>query len=82
MVLGKQDMISHVDLPGNMQKSDLDLPSVPLSEQVVSLEQAREVFEKRLVIETYRLFPNSYQLAERLRISQSTASRLIRKYVT
>jgi TyrR family helix-turn-helix protein len=54
-------------------------PSSP--EHIRSLKQARNDFEARLVRDFYKRYPSSNRLAERLKISQSSANRLIKKYV-
>lgn len=49
--------------------------------KVTSLQEYLEDQEKQLIQTLYGEYPNSYKLADRLKISQSTASRLIRKYI-
>ena len=46
-----------------------------------SLEEIMDHYEKGVIETAYRQHPSSRKLAEALRISQATASRLIRKYI-
>jgi len=47
---------------------------------LVPLEEAVEEVEKKLIIKAYKQLGSSYKVAKALNISQSKASRLIRKY--
>lgn len=40
-----------------------------------------EILEKEYIVRMYQKYPSSIKLAEKLRISQSTANRKIQKYV-
>lgn len=63
---------------GNAAASPQDTGSLS---QFESLDQFLEYWESAFVKEMYAACGTSYKLAERLHISQSKASRLIRKYV-
>jgi len=49
---------------------------------IESYEAAIEDFERKLIKEAYDKYKSSYKIAENLGISQSKASRLVRKYIT
>ena len=51
-------------------------------EDITSLQEYLDNQEKILIQALYKKYPNSYKLANRLKVSQSKASRLIRKYIT
>lgn len=51
-------------------------------EDITSLQEYLDNQEKVLIQTLYKKYPNSYKLANRLKVSQSKASRLIRKYIT
>ncbi|PWM22210.1 MAG: hypothetical protein DBX44_07630 [Oscillospiraceae bacterium] len=84
VVLGSHDLIAYNDLPVKIRRgysrpeSQTELQQL---ENVQSLASAREDFEARLIRRFFQQYPSSYKLAQRLQISQSTASRLIRKYI-
>ena len=84
VVLGGHDLIAYNDLPVKIRRgysrpeSQTELQQL---ENVQSLASAREDFEARLIRRFFQQYPSSYKLAQRLQISQSTASRLIRKYI-
>lgn len=61
-----------IDHPGN------EIP--PISSGPVSLDTALSDVEKSLIIKAYKELGSSYEVAKFLDISQSKASRLIRKY--
>lgn len=48
---------------------------------LVPLNKSVEEFEKQLINKAYKQFKNTYKVAEALKISQSKAYRLIKKYV-
>ncbi|WP_349730043.1 hypothetical protein [Peribacillus frigoritolerans] len=48
--------------------------------QVYSLDKTLEELEKNLIVTSYTKFRNTRKVAHQLSISQSKASRLVRKY--
>ncbi|GED69686.1 RNA polymerase subunit sigma-54 [Brevibacillus reuszeri] len=51
-------------------------------EQELTLDGYMEMLEKDFILRMYRKYPSSVKLAEKLGISQSTANRKIRKYLS
>jgi PAS domain S-box-containing protein len=88
VVVNKETVIDDFDLPkgftagqpaGQMsasvtQSAGSDLPGS-------SLEEAVNELEKKLILDAYQELGSSYEVAKSLKISQSKASRLIRKYL-
>ena len=52
-----------------------------LLEDMMPLDEAVEKITKELIVKTYQSLQSSYKVAEKLCISQSKASRLIRRYI-
>lgn len=65
-------MIKVEDLPIAVQQSSFEGKSL--------YEMLQEV-EKKIIIKAYKTFQSSYKVAKHLRISQSAATRKIKKYV-
>lgn len=88
VVVSKTSLIDDFDLPkslSSMQNNRQDLS--PASHPAIapydalSLEDAVNEVEKNLVLQAYQELGSSYEVAKTLKISQSKASRLIRKYM-
>jgi TyrR family helix-turn-helix protein len=77
VVICKNDLIRLEDLPGDMEleeaKSSVDMEG--------TLEQIMEEYEKQVFSSVYAKNPDSVSVGKTLGISQSTASRKLRKYV-
>lgn len=58
---------------------DVQKKSFPLSDIEVYLEMKEK--EKRLIIELYKELGSTYKVAEKLKISQSKVSRIVRKHM-
>ncbi|MFZ5643757.1 MAG: sigma-54 interaction domain-containing protein [Bacillota bacterium] len=75
----EDDMIKPEHLPGSFHKNmdeQFDIPFIGL----VPLDLAFELIEKKLISKAYKQLGSSYKVAKALNISQSRASRLIRRY--
>ncbi|MBN3585487.1 hypothetical protein JYB64_24160, partial [Algoriphagus aestuarii] len=73
VVTADSDEVTYRDLPPFLKK--------PSAEGRGTLREMLEAAEKEIIVEAYAKHPSSYQLAEALGISQSSAMRKIRKYV-
>lgn len=73
VVTADSDEVTYRDLPPFLKK--------PSAEGRGTLKEMLEAAEKEIIVEAYAKYPSSYQLAEALGISQSSAMRKIRKYV-
>lgn len=81
-VVTQSKVIDEVDLPNSFHTS-IDHPMAPIpstTSRPVSLEDALCDVEKNLILQAYKESGSSYEVAKTLEISQSKASRLIRKY--
>lgn len=77
VITTQEPVIEPRHLPKSFQNHDEDAISISSPQ---SLDSAIEQFEKKLVLKTYKRLGSSYKVAQALKISQSRASRLIRKY--
>jgi len=55
-------------------------PNSSIIEEIVSLDDAKKDFEKKIIQIAYQKYKSSYKVAEALKISQATANRKIREY--
>lgn len=76
VVTSMNDEISSGDIPP-LQSIQ---PTEEFSEQILSFDQSVEAFERKLLRHAYLEYGSSYKIAEVLGISQTKASRLLRKY--
>lgn len=77
MVTVDKDLIQITDLPLfllNYTATDVD------HKRIVPLNQAMEEVEKRLILNAYQRYGNTYKAAEILGVSQSTIVRKLKKY--
>lgn len=88
VVIAKDSVIDDCDLPKSFQPlapsgPEPASPAAPASggNPRLSLEDAVNEVEKNLILRTYQELGSSYEVAKTLKISQSKASRLIRKYM-
>jgi len=81
-VVTQATIIDEIDLPKSLHTSE-ELQKVPISDSTrpLSLDAAIFNVEKDLILQTYKNLGSSYEVAKSLNISQSKASRLIRKYL-
>jgi len=81
-VVTQATIIDECDLPISFNHSGrLYSPAAPtISSRPLSLEDAISDVEKNLILQAYKELGSSYEVAKSLDISQSKASRLIRKY--
>lgn len=78
VVMATSDLIDIQDLPDtirNQTASEL----YPLSRQG-SLDEAMEEVERKIITHAYEMYGSSYEVAKALKVSQSKANRLIRRY--
>ena len=64
------------DLHQAVKKERIDLFNTP-----IPLDDAIERVTRELIVKTYNEFGSSYKVAEKLKISQSKANRLVRRFV-
>lgn len=76
VVTCNDDVITYKDLPDNIKEHDTFYV-----QPVSSLKQFLEEYEKRIILDTYKKYKNTYKVAEVLGINQSTAVRKIKKYI-
>lgn len=77
VVMSTKNQISEDDLPIGLR---FDYGSVE-SDEPVDLDGMLAIFESDLIKRYYGQWKSSYKLAEKLKISQSRANRLIRRYI-
>jgi transcriptional regulator with PAS, ATPase and Fis domain len=88
VVVNKDALIDELDLPKGFTSAHYPNQELPATENLPaitkhnsSLEDAVNEVEKKLIIQAYQELGSSYEVASSLKISQSKASRLIRKYM-
>ncbi len=74
LVITGEDVITEEDLPLSMQQASLE-------QEGKSLYEMLEEVEKNIILKAYKKCKSSYKVAELLKISQSSATRKIKKYV-
>ncbi|OLN27264.1 sigma-54 interaction domain-containing protein [Desulfosporosinus metallidurans] len=81
-VVTQATIIDEFDLPHSFHTTaEPHLTSIPtISTHSLSLDDAVSHVEKNLILQAYKELGSSYEVAKTLDISQSKASRLIRKY--
>ncbi|GIN91548.1 RNA polymerase subunit sigma-54 [Siminovitchia terrae] len=77
LVVVSDDVIMIDHIPANLQEMEIVIPD---DTPVTSFDESLEKLERKIIMETYHRFKNSRKVAEFLKISQSRAARLIRKY--
>ena len=77
MVTSVENEIDPSDIP---PLRDVETAEEETHDEVRSFEQSVEAFERKLLRQAYQKYRSSYKVAEALGISQSKASRLLRKY--
>ena len=75
----QENIINPQDLPDAFHKNLDDQFDIPFT-TLAPLDLALEHVEKKLISKAYKQLGSSYKVAKKLNISQSKASRLIRKY--
>lgn len=78
-VVISDSVIQPDDLSKYVQKQNL-LLSKDAHPTVENLDQALERLERKIILDTYRQYPSTRQVAKQLNISQTRASNLIRKH--
>jgi PAS domain S-box-containing protein len=88
VVVNKDNLIDDFDLPKGFNSIQCSKPEIPVTPNLTpitnrtpSLEDAVNEVEKKLILQAYQELGTSYEVAKTLKISQSKASRLIRKYL-
>lgn len=83
VLITKESEIKPISLPKNVFSIAVQQqqPHQDYTITQESLEKATEEFERQFICKAYRENPSSRRLAVALRISQSKANRLIRKYI-
>lgn len=79
LVVTTESIITPQDLPDIVHQHTKDLPALALP-PLSSLDAALEEVEKQLVLRSYQKHRTTRKVAADLRISQTRASKLIRKY--
>ncbi|MDQ0162169.1 transcriptional regulator with PAS, ATPase and Fis domain [Bacillus alveayuensis] len=74
LVITGENVITEEDLPLSMQQASLE-------QEGKSLYEMLEEVEKNIILKAYKKCKSSYKVAELLKISQSSATRKIKKYV-
>ena len=77
MVTSVENEIDPGDIP---PLRDVETAEEETHDEVRSFEQSVETFERKLLRQAYQKYRSSYKVAEALGISQTKASRLLRKY--
>lgn len=82
VVVTKETLINEGDLPKAFHHSNkIESSCIPtISTRPLTLDDAVCELEKNIITQTYKELESSYAVAKALKISQSKASRLIRKY--
>ncbi|MEG1095821.1 MAG: sigma 54-interacting transcriptional regulator [Clostridiales bacterium] len=78
VVMNPEDLIDIDDVPDSL-KYESASEMYPFLNQG-SLDEALEEVEKKIILQSYDKYGSSYEVAKKLKISQSKASRLIRRY--
>lgn len=81
LVTPTQNVITEGDLPDNIRNFNPELTQIIIPD-LIPLKNALEEVEKNLVTLAFKRYGNTYKVAEVLGISQPTAYRKIRQYVT
>lgn len=82
VVTVESDIIKTSDLPENLIDPENEILKEIHVNSIIPLEEALEELEKQLVEKAYRRYRSSYKVAKVLNISQPTAYRRIKKYIT
>ena len=69
------------DLPESFFSIDNIKPSEGCVFDEKSYDSVMDEYEEKIIRKAYSLYPSSRKLAEALKISQSTANRLIKKHI-
>lgn len=80
VVVTEDNVINDWVLPKTLQNKLSSAPPPLLPDQPKALDQAVNDLEKQIIQKTYNELGSSYAVAKMLKISQSKANRLIRKY--
>lgn len=78
VVMCPEDLIDIEDLPDSLRYESASEMFPFLNKG--SLDEALEEVEKKIILQSYEKYGSSYEVARKLKISQSKASRLIRRY--
>lgn len=81
LVTPTQNVITEENLPDDIKNFNTDLTQIIIPD-LIPLKNALEEVEKNLVTLAFQRYGNTYKVAEVLGISQPTAYRKIRQYVT
>jgi len=81
VVTPTENVITEENLPDDIKNFNTDLTQIIIPD-LIPLKNALEEVEKNLVTLAFQRFGNTYKVAEVLGISQPTAYRKIRQYVT
>lgn len=76
VVTSYNEIIHKQDIPQSIIYSKKSVENLPLT-----LDEKKEMVERRMIIKAYEKYGSSRKVAKALEISQSRASRLIRKYI-
>jgi transcriptional regulator with PAS, ATPase and Fis domain len=79
LVVTTESIITPYDLPDIVHQHTRNNPTAPLL-SVKSLDEAMEEVEKQLVLRSFKKHRTTRKVAADLKVSQTRASKLIRKY--
>jgi transcriptional regulator with PAS, ATPase and Fis domain len=74
VVITADELVTMEDLPLSMQNSTIEQSGKNLYEML-------EEVERNIILKTYKAHQSSYKVAEALKISQSAATRKIKKFI-
>ncbi len=81
VITSEHDIMDNSRLPDSFFSMDNIKSSEGCIFEKMSFDAVIEEYEGRIIRRAYEQYPSSRKLAEALKLSQSTASRLIRKYI-
>ena len=82
VITSEHDIMDNSRLPDSFFSMDNIKNSGECVFEKMSFDAVMEEYEGKLIRKAYELYPSSRRMAEALKLSQSTANRLIRKYIS
>ena len=82
VITSEHDIMDNSRLPDSFFSMDNIKSSGECVFEKMSFDAVMEEYEGKLIRKAYELYPSSRRMAEALKLSQSTANRLIRKYIS
>ena len=81
VITAEHDIMNNRNLPDSFFSMDNIKASNDCIFEHMSYEAVMEEYEGKIIRKAYELYPSSRKMAEALKVSQSTANRLIKKYI-